>query len=94
MTDSGWFGIVGILEHSLICLVTDSGWFGIVGILEHVDPFGDRFSVSDSGVRSYYPGVRSWKFGDRFRYTGVRFLVPDSDILVTDPGDRFGRRPV
>ena len=36
MTDSGWFGIVGILEHFLICLVSDSGLFGIVAIRQPV----------------------------------------------------------
>ena len=36
-------------------------------------------SVSDSGVR--------------FQYPGVRFLVPDSPVLVSDPGVRFRRRP-
>ena len=93
MTDSGWFGIVATL--TFLDLLGDR--FGLVWFscytLTCLDLLGDRFSVSDSGVRSCYPGVRSWKSGDRSWKSGDRFLVPDLDILVTDPGDRFGCRP-
>ena len=73
VTDSGWFGIVGILEHFLICLVTDSGWFGIVGILEHVlirfvTDSRCPILVSDSTILVYDP----------------HNPVTDSDILVSD----------
>ena len=91
------FGLVWFSCYTLTFLDLLGDRFGLVWYscytLTFLDLLGDRFSVSDSGVRFYYPGVRSWQSGDRFRYTGVRFLVPDSDILVTDPGDRFGRCP-
>ena len=90
----GWFVLVWYSCDTLTFPDPLGDWFRLVRYNSYCYIFVILVqSVCDPGVRFQYPGLRSWQSGDRFRYTGVRFLVPDSHILVSDRGVRFGRRP-